>query len=188
VPGEHYVKNSLAVLATLAAVGADPTRCLPALARVSAPPGRGQRTLFDVPCGQILLIDESYNANPASMRAALATMACTPREEFPRRVAVLGDMLELGETAHQLHRALKEAIDAAGVDLVVACGPMMRHLIDDLAPARRAWAPTAGELEAILLGVVQAGDVVMVKGSLGSRMTPLVSALLGRFGPGRPGG
>jgi UDP-N-acetylmuramoyl-tripeptide--D-alanyl-D-alanine ligase len=188
VPGEHYVKNSLAVLAILDAVGADPMRCLPALARVSAPPGRGRRTLFDVPCGQILLIDESYNANPASMRAALATMACTPREEFPRRVAVLGDMLELGDTAHQLHRALKEAVDAAGVDLVVACGPMMRHLIDDLAPARRAWAPTAGELEATLLGVVQAGDVVMVKGSLGSRMTPLVSALLGRFGPGRPGG
>ena len=187
-PGEHYVKNSLAVLATLVAVGADAMRCLPALARVTAPAGRGARALLDAPGGQILLIDESYNANPASVRAALATMASTLREEFARRVAVLGDMLELGEASADLHRGLKEAIDAAGIDLVVACGPMMRLLLDDLAPERRAWAPTSAELEPVLLGVVQAGDVVMVKGSLGTRMAPLVAAMVGRFGPGRPGG
>jgi UDP-N-acetylmuramoyl-tripeptide--D-alanyl-D-alanine ligase len=187
-PGEHYVKNSLAVLATLIAVGADAMRCLPALARVSAPPGRGARTLLDAPGGQILLIDESYNANPASMRAALATMGSIPREEFPRRVAVLGDMLELGEASAELHRALKEAIDAAGVDLVVACGPMMRLLLDDLAPERGVWGATSAELEAVLLGVVEAGDVVMIKGSLGTRMAPLVAAIVGRFGPARPGG
>ena len=187
-PGEHYVKNSLAVLATLGAVGADAMRCLPALARVSAPAGRGARMLLGAPGDQILLIDESYNANPASVRAALATMASTPRQEFSRRVAVLGDMLELGEASADLHRGLKEAIDAAGVDLIVACGPMMRLLLDDLAPERRAWAPTSAELEPVLLGLVQAGDVVMVKGSLGTRMAPLVAAMLGRFGPGRPGG
>jgi UDP-N-acetylmuramoyl-tripeptide--D-alanyl-D-alanine ligase len=187
-PGEHYVKNSLAVLATLTAVGADAMRCLPALARVSAPPGRGVRTLLDAPGGQILLIDESYNANPASMRAALATMGSIPRADFPRRVAVLGDMLELGEASADLHRALKEAIDAAGVDLVVACGPMMRRLLDDLAPERGVWGATSAELEAVLLGLVEAGDVVMIKGSLGTRMAPLVAAMLGRFGPGRPGG
>ena len=187
-PGEHYVKNSLAVLATLTAVGADAMRCLPALARISAPPGRGARTLLDAPGGQILLVDETYNANPASMRAALATMGSIPREEFPRRVAVLGDMLELGEASADLHRALKEAIDAAGVDLVVACGPMMRLLLDDLAPERRVWAATSAELEAVLLGVVKAGDIVMIKGSLGTRMAPLVAAMQGRFGPGRPGG
>ena len=187
-PGEHYVKNSLAVLATLTAVGADVMRCLPALGRVSAPPGRGARTLLDAPGGQILLIDESYNANPASMRAALATMDSIPREEFPRRVAVLGDMLELGEASADLHRALKEPIDAAGIDLVVACGPMMRLLLDDLAPERRVWAATSAELEAALLGVVEPGDAVMIKGSLGTRMAPLVAAMLGRFGPGRPGG
>ncbi|HEY7084011.1 MAG TPA: UDP-N-acetylmuramoylalanyl-D-glutamyl-2,6-diaminopimelate--D-alanyl-D-alanine ligase [Hyphomicrobiaceae bacterium] len=186
--GEHYVKNSLAVLASLTAVGVDAMRCLPALARVSAPPGRGARTLLDAPGGQILLIDESYNANPASMRAALATMGSIPREEFPRRIAVLGDMLELGEASAELHRALRQAIDAAGVDLVVACGPMMRLLLDDLAPERRVWAATSDELEAALLGVVEAGDVVMIKGSLGTRMAPLVAAILGRFGPGRPGG
>ena len=187
-PGEHYVRNSLAVLATLGAAGADAMRCLPGLARVAAPAGRGARTLLDAPDGQILLIDESYNANPASVRAALAAMASTPREAFPRRVAVLGDMLELGGEAESLHRGLKEAVDAAGADLVLACGPMMRLLLDDLAPERRAWAPTSTELEAVLLGIVQAGDVVMIKGSLGTRMAPLVAAMLARFGPGRPGG
>jgi UDP-N-acetylmuramoyl-tripeptide--D-alanyl-D-alanine ligase len=187
-PGEHYVKNSLAVLATLGAAGADAMRCLPGLVRVSAPEGRGARTLLDPPEGQILLIDESYNANPASVRAALAAMASTPRETFPRRVAVLGDMLELGEASPEAHRGLKEAVDAAGVDLVLACGPMMRLLLDDLPPERRAWAPTSAELEAVLLGIVQAGDVVMIKGSLGTRMAPLVAAMLARFGPGRPGG
>ncbi len=136
-PGEHYVKNSLAVLAALDALGADAMRCLPALARIAAPAGRGARTLLDAPDGQILLIDESYNANPASVRAALAAMATTPREAFPRRVAVLGDMLELGEASAELHRGLKEAVDAAGVDLVLACGPMMKLLLDDLATARQ---------------------------------------------------
>ena len=86
------------------------------------------------PTASILLIDESYNANPASMRAALAAMATTPREAFPRRIAVLGDMLELGDASADLHRGLKEAVDAAGVDLVLACGPMMQLLFDDLAP------------------------------------------------------
>jgi UDP-N-acetylmuramoyl-tripeptide--D-alanyl-D-alanine ligase len=187
-PGEHYVRNSLAVLATLVAAGADAMRCLPGLARISAPVGRGARALLDAPGGQILLIDESYNANPASVRAALAAMASTPREAFPRRVAVLGDMLELGDASESLHRGLREAIDAAGADLVLACGPMMRLLLDDLAPERRAWAPTSAELEAVLLSMVQAGDVVMIKGSLGTRMAPLVAAMLARFGQGRPGG
>ncbi len=110
-PGEHYVKNSLAVLAALQALGADAMRCLPALARVTAPAGRGARTLLDAPDGKtgghILLIDESYNANPASVRAALAAMAATPREAFGRRIAVLGDMLELGDAAAGLHRGLE---------------------------------------------------------------------------------
>ena len=188
-PGEHYVKNSLAVLAALQALGADAMRCLPALARVSAPAGRGARTLLDVADGQILLIDESYNANPASVRAALAAMATTPRDAFARRVAVLGDMLELGEAAAELHSALKEAIDAAGVDLVLACGPMMRQLFDSLAPAQQgAWAPTSHELVPALLEAVRTGDVVMIKGSLGTRMAPLVAAMLARFGPGPAGG
>ena len=141
-PGEHYVKNSLAVLAVLVALGADAMRRLAALARITAPAGRGARTLLDAPDGRILLIDESYNANPASVRAALAAMATTPRADFPRRVAVLGDMLELGDASADLHRGLKEAVDAAGVDLVLACGPMMRLLFDDAQTGQQGgWAP-----------------------------------------------
>jgi UDP-N-acetylmuramoyl-tripeptide--D-alanyl-D-alanine ligase len=177
-PGEHYVKNSLAVLAALMALGADPMRCLPALVKVAAPAGRGARTALDVEGGRALLIDESYNANPASVRAALAAMATVPRAEFPRRVAVLGDMLELGDAAPDLHRGLREAVDAAGVDLVFACGPMMKHLFDHLRSAQQgAWAPDAARLAPGLLDAVQAGDVVMIKGSLASRMGPVAEAV-----------
>jgi len=181
-PGEHYVKNSLAVLAVLMALGADPMRCLNALVKVAAPPGRGARTTLAARDGRILLIDESYNANPASVRAALAAMATVPRADFPRRVAALGDMLELGDASADLHRGLKEAVDAAGVDLVFACGPMMRLLFGQLKPAQQgAWMPNSAELASRLLDAVQAGDVVMIKGSLASRMGPVAEAMRARF-------
>jgi UDP-N-acetylmuramoyl-tripeptide--D-alanyl-D-alanine ligase len=135
------------------------------------------------------LIDESYNANPASVRAALAAMATTSREAYPRRLAVLGDMLELGATAADLHIGLKDAIDAAGVDLVFSCGELMRTLHNALAPGQRgAWADTSLALLDPLLASVRAGDVIMIKGSLGSNMAPLVAALLARFAPVRSGG
>jgi len=179
-PGEHYVKNSLGVLAALMALGADAMRCLPALVRVTAPAGRGARTLLDG--GRILLIDESYNANPVSMRAALAAMATVPRADFPRRVAVLGDMLELGEGSADLHCGLKEAVDAAGIDLVYACGPTMKLLFDRLKPTQQgAWTQESAQLAPALLDAVRAGDVVMIKGSLATRMVPLVEALQARF-------
>jgi UDP-N-acetylmuramoyl-tripeptide--D-alanyl-D-alanine ligase len=181
-PGEHYVKNSLAVLAALQALGADPMRCLPALVKAAAPAGRGARSVLGREGGRILLIDESYNANPASVRVALAAMATVPRADFPRRVAVLGDMLELGAAAADLHRGLKEAVDAAGIDLVFACGPMMQLLYDDLKSAQQgAWAPDSAQLSARLLDAIAAGDVVMIKGSLGSRMGPLTEAVRARF-------
>ena len=181
-PGEHYVKNSLAVLAALIAMSADAMRRLPALARVSAPQGRGARTTLDVADGRVLLVDESYNANPASVKAALAAMGTTPRADFPRRIAVLGDMLELGDAAADLHRDLKEAVDAAGTDLVLACGPNMKLLFDELKPAQQgAWTAESGQLLQPLLDAVQPGDVVMIKGSLASKMAPLVQALLARY-------
>jgi UDP-N-acetylmuramoyl-tripeptide--D-alanyl-D-alanine ligase len=181
-PGEHYVRNSLAVLAALMALGADPMRCLAALVKVAAPAGRGARTTLNAEDGRILLIDESYNANPASVRAALAAMATVPRDDFPRRIAVLGDMLELGHAAPDLHRGLKEAVDAAGIDLVFACGPMMKLLLDQLKPAQQgAWTLNSAELAPRLLGAVEAGDVVMIKGSLASRMGPLADAMRARF-------
>jgi UDP-N-acetylmuramoyl-tripeptide--D-alanyl-D-alanine ligase len=188
-PGQHYVNNSLAVVAALAVLGADAADCLPALGAVAAPTGRGARTRLAAPGGTMLLIDESYNANPASVRAALAAMATTPRQAFARRIAVLGDMLELGDAAPDLHRGLQEAVDGAGVDLVLACGPMMKLLLEDLAPSRRgAWAATSVALAPALLGAVRAGDVVMIKGSLGSHMAPLVAAMMERFQQVRPGG
>lgn len=139
--------------------------------------------MLEVGGGKALLIDESYNANPASMRAALEALATVSRIDHPRRVVVLGDMLELGEQAPQLHLGLKEAVDAAGVDLVFACGPNMAHLFAELAPSQQGlWAETSDGLTDRLLDSIRPGDVIMIKGSLGSRMAPLVEALKSRFG------
>jgi UDP-N-acetylmuramoyl-tripeptide--D-alanyl-D-alanine ligase len=186
-PGEHYIINSLAVLAAIDALAFDVAACLPALATINAPIGRGARTLFEAPDGRVLLIDESYNANPASVRAALAAMATTPRRDFPRRIAVLGDMLELGASAGDLHRGLKDFLDAADVDLVFACGPMMRLLFEGLPPERcGGWAPSSTELVPAVLAAVQPQDVVMIKGSLGTNMAPVVQALKARFQQSAP--
>lgn len=179
--GHHFALNSLAVVATLEAVGAPLWPSISALADTHAPTGRGDRTVLACDGGELLLIDESYNANPASMRAALTAMATAPRERWRRRIAVLGDMLELGPKAGDLHRGLKEAIDAAGVDLVFAAGPMMQQLYDELPAAKQGrWAETSERLREPLLGEVRAGDAVMIKGSNGSRMGLLVQALKNR--------
>jgi UDP-N-acetylmuramoyl-tripeptide--D-alanyl-D-alanine ligase len=189
VPGGHVADNSLAVVAALNVLGLDIETAIAALAEYEAPPGRGARLVLPAAGGSILLIDESYNANPASMRAALATLALVSRDQYPRRIAVLGDMLELGAGAAALHLGLEEAIDAAGVDLVFAVGPNMRSLFSALEPARRGhWTERSDELSSALLREVAAGDVVMVKGSLGSRMSPLVEALMRKHsGPGAAG-
>jgi UDP-N-acetylmuramoyl-tripeptide--D-alanyl-D-alanine ligase len=183
-PGAHVVQNSLAVVAALYEAGIDLDAALPALAGLAAQTGRGARIELPAPGGSVLVIDESYNANPASMRAALALLGSVPRETYQRRIAVMGDMLELGPRAPLLHKDLKEAVDAAGADLVFACGPNMAHLIDSLPMTLRgAWAETSEGIGEALLAEVRAGDVVMVKGSLGSRMAPLVAALKERFEP-----
>lgn len=177
-PGLHLAMNALAVAAVISLLGLPLDEGLAPLAAVSAPPGRGQRTELGLAGGRFLLIDESYNANPASVAAALAAMATVPRERFARRIAVLGDMLELGPAASDLHAGLKEAVDAAKVDLVFACGPHMKRLHDSLAPSLRGgWAASSAELVDVVSAAVRAGDVVMVKGSLGTRMAPIVDAL-----------
>ncbi len=181
-PGRHLVQNSLAVLAAVKLAGADLGAAARALADLRAQAGRGGRTLFPGKDGNIAIIDESYNANPASMRAALATLGLTPRNEFKRRVAVLGDMLELGIQGPKLHQELAEVVDGAGVDVVFACGELMGSLYQALPAGRRgAYAKTAEELAPLLTAGVGPGDVIMVKGSLGSRMGPLVEALKRRF-------
>jgi UDP-N-acetylmuramoyl-tripeptide--D-alanyl-D-alanine ligase len=184
-PGRHLAINSLAVVAALDALNLPLERCLAPLAEVKAPPGRGARKKLEAPGGPLLLIDESYNANPASMRAALAAMATVPRHDFPRRVAVLGDMLELGHEAGEFHRGLKNAVDAAGVDLVFACGPNMELLFDALpASMRGQWTDSSAALVPHVLAALRPGDVVMIKGSLGTRMAPIVDAVAARFGTG----
>jgi UDP-N-acetylmuramoyl-tripeptide--D-alanyl-D-alanine ligase len=187
IPGRHIAENSLAVAATVDAIGCDLGTSLAALANLPPPPGRGARTIVSVSGGEVLLIDESYNANPASMRAALATLSTTSRAKFPRRVAVLGDMLELGADAPELHKALIDAVDEAGIDSVFACGPHMKGLYD-LAPAaiKGGYACAAADLMPVVLTSLQSGDVVMVKGSNGTRLGPLVEAIKARFGSVTP--
>ena len=181
-PGRHLVQNSLAVLAAAKLAGADLASAAGALAGLEAQAGRGRRNLIATK-PPMAIVDESYNANPASMRAALATLGLIPRGEYRRRVAVLGDMLELGPEGPGLHRELAEFIDGAGVDVVFACGELMGSLYEALPASRRgAYAKTSEELGLTLLEAVGPGDAIMVKGSLGSRMAPLVEALKRRFG------
>jgi UDP-N-acetylmuramoyl-tripeptide--D-alanyl-D-alanine ligase len=181
-PGRHLVLNSLAVLATAAVVGADLALAALALAELQPAAGRGTRITLDLPHGAALLIDESYNANPASMRAALALLGQAERGSRGRRIAVLGDMLELGPQGADLHRELAAAVPANGVDLVFCCGPLMRALWDALPSNRRGgYADNSTALEPHVIAAVQPGDAVMVKGSLGSRMGPIVKALQSRY-------
>jgi UDP-N-acetylmuramoyl-tripeptide--D-alanyl-D-alanine ligase len=181
-PGRHLVLNSLAVLAAVSLVGADLALAALALRHLQPAAGRGTRTVLDLPGGRALLIDESYNANPASMRAAIALLGQAPLGPRGRRIAVLGDMLELGDQAQMLHRRLSEAIADAGIDLVYCCGPLM-HALWEVLPAilQGGYAETAAALEPSVLDAIRMGDTVMVKGSLGSKMTPIVKALQRRF-------
>lgn len=182
MPGRHIAENATAVVAALHAIGADVEKALLALADLPPPAGRGARTTLAVPGGSALLIDESYNANPASMRAALATLSSLSRVKFPRRIAVLGDMLELGPEAAALHKSLKDAVDEAGVDLLFACGPHMKGLYDAVKDGIKGhYAATAAELQDSLVSAIGAGDAVMVKGSNGTRLQPVVAALKARF-------
>lgn len=177
--GQHWALNSLAVLLAVRAVGADLGLAALALADMSAPKGRGERHRIAVPGGHAELIDDSYNANPASLRAALAVLGAAKPEGRGRRIAVLGDMRELGERGPELHAGLAPDVDAAAVDLVFAAGPLMRHLYDALPAKRRGLhQATSAELIAPLKAALRPGDVVLVKGSLGSRMGPIVEALL----------
>jgi len=177
-PGRHMVDNSLGVLAAAHLLGADLALTALALAELRASVGRGQRITLDVPGGTVLLIDESYNANPTSMRAALALLGQVPVQGLGRRIAVLGDMLELGPEGASLHAALSDAVLENGVDLIYCAGPLMKSLWDALPSERRGgYADDSAALEPIILGAIAAGDAVMVKGSLGSRMGRIVKAL-----------
>jgi len=173
-PGAHWVANSLAVLAAVEALGADVDAAARSLADVSPAPGRGARHEIQLADGAFTLIDESYNAGPASMKAALNVLGAAAG----RRIAVLGDMLELGRQSPMLHAALAADITGNRVDLVFLAGRDMANLAAALDPVIVAGqARDCASILSLVRQVVQPGDTVMVKGSLGSNMAPAIAAL-----------
>jgi UDP-N-acetylmuramoyl-tripeptide--D-alanyl-D-alanine ligase len=187
IAGRQWAENSLAVLLALDALAVDPAVAAQALADMSAPKGRGERKSLSWGGGAVLLIDESYNASPVSMKAAIATLGIVSPDGGGRRIAVLGDMLELGDTAAALHEGLAATLSHWAIDRVYVAGPLMRHLFDALPAAMRGGYAETSTLLAELVGdAVRAGDVVMVKGSAGSRMGQVVSALESMATPMRP--
>lgn len=174
--GAHWGLNSLCVLLMLDALDVTLETGLEALAGFQPLAGRGQTRTVTTPDGAFTLIDESYNANPLSMAAGFKTLGA--RSTSGRRVVVLTDMLELGEQSRDLHESLAGPIDAAGLDLVHAAGPEMRWLYDALPVSRRGvWRATAAELAAEAALLVAPGDIVMVKGSNGSKASLVAKAL-----------
>ncbi|KAB1070995.1 UDP-N-acetylmuramoylalanyl-D-glutamyl-2,6-diaminopimelate--D-alanyl-D-alanine ligase [Methylobacterium planeticum] len=182
MPGRHVAMNSLGVMAVVHALGADLAQAALSLAALKPPVGRGERTMLTIKGGEACLVDESYNANPASIRAALATLAGIETGPRGRRVAVLGDMLELGEAAERHHRELADAIAANGIDQTFTAGALMRHLFEALPVSRRGVsAATSADLVEAVLGTLRPGDAVMVKGSNSIRMGRIVEALKARY-------
>jgi UDP-N-acetylmuramoyl-tripeptide--D-alanyl-D-alanine ligase len=174
--GAHWGLNSLCVLLMLDALDVTLDTGLEALAGFQPLAGRGQTRTVSTPTGAFTLIDESYNANPLSMAAGFKTLGA--RSASGRRVVVLTDMLELGDQSRDLHEGLAAPIDAAGLDLVHAAGPEMRWLYDALPASRRGvWRATAAELAAEAALLVAPGDIVMVKGSNGSKASLVAQAL-----------
>lgn len=169
--GRHFAMNAVGVLAALAAAGADLAQAAAHLSDWHPPQGRGAVETL----GGIRLIDDAFNANPASLSAGLATLAGL---QGGRRVAILGDMLELGTEEVAMHRAVADDPSMAAIDLVHCAGPLMRHLHDALpADKRGQWTQTAAELAAHPDKLISAGDIVLVKGSKSSRISMVVQAL-----------
>jgi UDP-N-acetylmuramoyl-tripeptide--D-alanyl-D-alanine ligase len=192
-PGAHFATNALAVLAGIHALGGDLAQAALALADWTPPDGRGRRHAVEFGPGlpPVDLIDDAYNANPASVGAALDLLAGTTVPRGGRRIAILGDMKELGPTGRDLHAALAghDAIDA--LDAVHCVGPLMAALHAALPAGRRGRrAETAEALAPALADLIRPGDAVLVKGSLSMRMAVLVEgvrALADRRPPGADG-
>ncbi|KQT88340.1 UDP-N-acetylmuramoylalanyl-D-glutamyl-2,6-diaminopimelate--D-alanyl-D-alanine ligase [Aurantimonas sp. Leaf443] len=175
--GRHIAQNLLAVLGAVQLLGADVGAAARALGAWRAVKGRGLSTRVALAGGPLTLLDESYNANPASMKAALAVLGGTAPGSGGRRIAVLGDMRELGDHAPALHAALAEPIAAAKVDLVHLAGPDMKALASVLPAQTCRWHENAAALNASLLPTLRAGDVVMVKASNSIGFRKVVEAI-----------
>ncbi|MBL8531491.1 MAG: UDP-N-acetylmuramoyl-tripeptide--D-alanyl-D-alanine ligase [Hyphomonadaceae bacterium] len=178
VEGAHWALNSVASLAAADVVGADLDAAAHALEHLRAFDGRGTAQSITAPFGAFTLVDDSYNANPASMAAAFATLGARAPAPGGRRIAALGDMLELGAEERAYHAGLARPIEEAGIDLVFAAGPRMAALMEALPESRRGgYAESAEALIPIIAGSLRAGDIVLVKGSNSSRMSAVVAAL-----------
>jgi len=176
-PGRHMALNALAALAAIQAAGGDAGLAAAALSGFGAGAGRGEMRRVSTPDkGTALLLDESYNASDSAVRAAFAVLK---QQKASRRIAVLGDMLEMGEFGPALHEAL--ATDAAkAAELVYACGPLMGHLFAALPASHRgAHTQDAASLAPIVAAALRDGDAVLVKGSLGMRMAEIIRAISG---------
>ena len=172
-PGAHIARNALATLAAVSVLGGDVLNAAAGLKNFTALKGRGAR----FQSAGVEVIDESYNANPASMAAALSLLTGAKG----RRIAVLGDMLEMGEDSDAHHKALAAPIEAAKADLVFLCGTHMKSLWDVLPASRRgAYASNSATLVPQVLAALQSGDMVLVKGSNGSKMSAIIDALKAR--------
>ena len=196
VPGRHFAMNALGVLAVAEALGADPVAASLDIAAWVPPAGRGQREIIVTDTaneGESLeLLDDAFNANPTSLAASLEVLAAsTPQDNVGRRIkgrriAILGDMLELGPEEAAMHRAMVENPHLKSVHLVHCAGPLMRHLWEALPDEKRGqWAETAAELVTKTPRLVDAGDVVLVKGSKGSKISLVVDAIR-KLGHRRP--
>jgi UDP-N-acetylmuramoyl-tripeptide--D-alanyl-D-alanine ligase len=178
VEGAHWALNSVAALVATDVVGGDLEAAAHALEHLRAFDGRGIATRIEAPFGAFMLVDDSYNANPASMAAAFSTLSARKPTNGGRRIVALGDMLELGPEERAYHAGLAQPLDEAGVDLVFASGPRMAALMEVLPASRRGgYAETSDALIPIIAPALRAGDIVLVKGSNGSKMSKVVAAL-----------
>jgi UDP-N-acetylmuramoyl-tripeptide--D-alanyl-D-alanine ligase len=180
-PGAHIAHNAVGAMLAVAALDGDVINAAAALTAFAALKGRGARFDISAGGGTATIIDESYNANPASMAAALALLGGTAPGKGGRRVAVLGDMLEMGSEGEALHAALAPDIETANVDLVFANGAQMAVLWAALPASRKgAYGATSRDIVEQVTREVRAGDVVLVKGSLGSKMAVFIDAFKAR--------
>ncbi|MEP7454659.1 UDP-N-acetylmuramoylalanyl-D-glutamyl-2,6-diaminopimelate--D-alanyl-D-alanine ligase [Phyllobacterium sp. SB3] len=186
-PGRHIVQNVLAVLGAAHLTGADMAKVTLGLSSLRAESGRGERHTLEIAKGTFTLIDESYNANPASMRAAVELLAAATPTGKGRRIAVLGDMLELGKQSPKLHAELSSVIASNNINMVFLGGPEMAALKAAMPVEIHAeYRQSVEELQPQLLNTIRAGDVIMIKSSKGTGFSQIVKTLLQKYNTAEP--
>ena len=176
--GRHQAINALSVLAAVQAIGGDVAKAARDLSGAKALKGRGYREEIELADGRFTLIDESYNASPAAMRAAFAVLAGLPIAAGGRRLVILGDMRELGQEGPGLHRGLRDDLVATGIDRAFLVGPLMGELFALLPEGMRGThTAESTAMAALATKIIRPNDIVLVKGSLGTRMAPIVEAI-----------